>query len=173
MRYICVLSLLLLVSASIAPAQSEKPPEQQPDGAAPKRPTLGPAPAAPPSLNGPRSSTTTDPQKLIRVRKIFVERIDNQLSDKLMEALAKSGRFRIVADTKEADAILRGTCFDSRRLKSLHTEVFISDRITGASIWQDNVQRPFNPPTLQKVVDDTASTIVGHLNDSVHEAERK
>jgi hypothetical protein len=171
MRYICVLSLLLLVSCSIAPAQSEKPPEQQPDGAAPKRPTLGAAP--PPSLNGPKSSTTTDPQKLIRVRKIFVERIDNQLSDKLMEGLAKSGRFRIVADAKEADAVLRGTCFDSRRLKSVHSEVFISDRVTGASIWQDTVLRPFNPPTLQKVVDDTATTIVGHLNDSLHEAERK
>jgi hypothetical protein len=171
MRSICVLSLLLLVSCSIAPAQSEKPPEQQPDGAAPKRPTLGPAP--PPSLNGPRSSTTTDPQKLIRLRKIFVERIDNQLSDKLMEGLAKSGRFRIVADAKEADAVLRGTCFDSRRLKSVHSEVFISDRVTGSSIWQDSVLRPFNPPTLQKVVDDTATAIVGHLNDSVHDAERK
>jgi len=102
-----------------------------------------------------------------------VERIDNQLSDKLMESLAKTGRFQIVAEEKDADAVLRGTCLDSRRLKSVHSEVFISERTTGASIWQDNVRRSFNPPALDKVVDDTAAIIVEHLNASVQEAQRK
>src|ERR1019366_8329770 len=96
------------------------------------RPTLGPA--TPPSLNGPQPSTTTDLRKLARLNKIYVERIDNQLSDKLIEGLAKLGRFQVVTNVKEADGILRGTCFDSRHLKSVHSEVFITDRTTGASI---------------------------------------
>jgi len=160
-----------LILCSQAWAQKSGPPEKPPDGGDQKPPTLGPAP--PPSLNGPRSSTTTDPSRLNHVRKIYVERIDNSLSDKLMEGLAKKGRFSIVADVKEADAVLRGTCFDSHRLKSLHSEVFLSDRITGASIRQDNVRRSFNPPALQKAVDDTAEIILEHLDESVREAQRK
>src|SRR5579859_1552748 len=162
--------LLGLILSSMAWAQKPAPSGKAPDGADQKRPTLGPAP--PPSLNGPRSSTTTDPRRLNHLKKIFVENIDNSLSDKLMEGLAKTGRFRIVADVKEADAVLRGTCFDSHRLKSLHSEVFISDRVTGASIWQDNVRRSFNPPALEKAVDDTAEIIIEHLNESVREAQR-
>jgi hypothetical protein len=171
MRLSYVGLVLLLLPCSPALAQKDQPPEKPPDNAPQNRPTLGPPP--PPSLNGPRSSTTTDPQKLIRLRKVYVERIDNMLSDKLMEGLAKGGRFRIVADVKAADAILRGTCFDSHRLKSLHSEVFISDRATGASIWQDSIRRPFNPPTLEKAVDDTAALVLEHLNDSVQEAQHK
>ena len=90
-----------------------------------------------------------------------------------MEGLAKTGRYQIVLEEKDADAVLRGSCLDSRRLKSVHSEVFISDRATGASIWQDNVRKSFNPPTLEKAVDDTASTILQHLDESVHEAQRK
>lgn len=163
--------LLGLILSSTAWPQKAGPSQKPPDGGDQNRPTLGAAP--PPSINGPRSSTTTDPQKLNRLRKIFVERIDNLLSDKLMEGLAKTGRFRIVADVKEADAVLRGTCFDSHRLKSVHSEVFISDRVTGASIWQDNVRHSFNPPALEKAVDDTAEIILEHLNESVREAQRK
>ena len=167
--YACLLLGLLLPST--AWSQKDRPPEKPPDGGDQNRPTLGPAPA--PSLNGPRSSTTTDPQKLNRMRKLFIESIDNLLSDKLMEGLAKTGRFSIVADIKEADGVLRGTCFDSHHLKSVHSEVFISDRVTGASIWQDNVRRPFNPPALQKAVDETSEIIIEHLNESVREAQRK
>jgi|SRR5579863_7844684 len=170
MKFIQICLLLGLILPSTAWPQKADAPEKPSDGGDQKRPTLGPA--TPPSLHGPRSSTTTDPQKLNRLRKIYVESIDNSLSDKLMEGLAKSGRFRIVADIKEADGVLRGTCFDSRHLKSLHSEVFISDRVTGASIWQDNVRRPFNPPALAKAVDDTAAIILEHLNESVREAQR-
>ena len=142
MRVFLICLFLFLVPCSSAWAQKEQPPEKPPDEAPQNRPTLGPQPAPgdrtqpAPSLNGPRSSTTNDPQKLLRLKKIYVERIDNLLSERLMEGLAKIGRFRIVADIKEADGVLRGTCFDSHRLKSLHSEVFISDRATGASIWR-------------------------------------
>lgn len=152
---------ILLVSGSAAWAQ-EKPQE---------RPTLGPAPA--PSLSGPHSSTTNDPRKLLRIRTLFVERIDNSLSEKLVEGLAKMARFRIVGTRNQADAVLRGTCFDSHRLKIVHSEVFLSDRTGGSSIWQDNVRRPFNPPPLEKAVNDTASDILAHLGESIREAESK
>jgi hypothetical protein len=107
------------------------------------------------------------------MRKIFVERIDNQLSDKLMEGLSKTGRYQIVLEEKDADSVVRGSCMDSRRLKSVHSEVFISDRASGASIWQDSVRSSFNPPSLDKAVDSSAALILDHLNESVHEAQRK
>ncbi len=151
------------------PEHDQQKQQDQPKQA-PQRPSLG-TPTEP-SLNGPRSSTTTDPRKLVRVRSIYVERIDNMLSDRLAEGLVKMGRFRVVASRNEADAVLRGTCFDSRRLKSLHSEVYLSDR-GGASIWQDDVRRPFNPPPLPKVVDTTAAEILQHLGDSVREADRR
>lgn len=136
-----------------------------------RRPTLGPPPE--PSLSGPRSSTTTDPRKLLRIQKIFIEPIDNLLSEKLASGLSKMGRFRLVTQRNEADAVLRGTCFDSRRLKTLHSEVYINDRVSGASIWQDIVRRPFNPPLLAKAVDDTAVRVLADLGGSIQEAQHK
>jgi hypothetical protein len=165
--------VLFLISGSVArpqdnpPAQEKGQPQQQQEQ---KRPTLGAAPA--PSLHGPRTSSITDPRRLLQVRKIYVERMDNSLGEKLIEGLAKSHRVRIVADPKEADAILRGTCFDSRRLKSVRSEVYLNDR-NGASIWQDSVRRPFNPPPLQAAVSETADLIVAHLAESIVEAERR
>lgn len=155
--------------ASEPPPPSDQAPraEQAPR----QRPSLGAQPA--PSLHGPRSSSTTDPRKLIRVRRIFVERMDNKLSEKLLDGLAKLGRFRVVATREEADAVLRGTCFDSRRLKSVHSEVYLNERTGGASIWQDSIRRPFNPPPLDAAVAETASLIVQHLSASVVEAERR
>jgi len=151
------------------PEHDQQRQQEQPKQS-PQRPSLG-TPTEP-SLNGPRTSTTTDPRKLAKVRSIYVERIDNLLSDRLAEGLVKMGRFRVTASRNEADAVLRGTCFDSRRLKSVHSEVYLSDR-GGASIWQDDVRRPFNPPPLAKVVDTTAAAILQHLGDSVREAERR
>lgn len=146
----------------------EKKPEQQEEPQ--QRPTLG-APSEP-SLNGPRSSTTNDARKLMRVRTIYVEHMDNRLGEKLADGLSKQGRFRVVASRGEADAVLHGTCFDSRRLKSVHSEVYLADR-SGTAIWQDVIRRQFNPPALEKVVDSTAAEIVQHLGDSVREADRK
>lgn len=163
--------LLWIALSSTAWAQKEAPPDKPPEAESQKRPTLGPSDNLSPG--GPRSSTTTDPQKLTHMRKIYVERIDNQLSDKLMEGLSKTGRYQIVLEEKEADSVVRGSCLDSRRLKSVHSEVFISDRASGVSIWQDSVRSSFNPPTLDKAVEQSAGLILAHLNDSVHEAQRK
>lgn len=176
MRRFFACLIALFVMGLPARAQTDKPAPQQKDQDQTNRPTLQRPTLGPPTTaapGGPHSSTTNDPRKLLHIRKIFVESIDNMLSDKLMEDLTKAGRFRIVADKKEADAVMRGTCFDSRRLKSLHSEVFINDPITGGSIWQDDVHRPFNPPVLQKAVDDTAAMIIEHLNDDVELAQRK
>jgi len=146
------------------PAPHEQPPPEQ-------RPTLGPAPA--PTLgSGPRTATTNDFRKLMRIHSLYIERIDNALSDRLVEAIAKSGRFRIVTKAKEADGTVRGSCLELRRLKRVHSEVFISDR-SGASVWQDTVYRPFNPPTLDQAVGDTAALVAEHLEESVREAGRK
>lgn len=151
-----------------APDQQQDQSQQQPQPQ--KRPTLGPAPA--PTLYGPKTSNTIDARRLLRVRKIFVERIDNSLGEKIMEGLAKTRRFHIVADRKEADAVMRGTCFDQRRLKVVRAEVYLND-LSGASIWQDSVRRPFNPPTLDAAVGETATLILSHLTESVTDAEHK
>ncbi len=150
--------------------QKQEQQQQQQQQQQTQKPTLGPP--TEPSLYGPRNSTTTDPRKLLRVRTIYVERIDNRLSEKLTDGLSKMGRFRVVASRSEADAVLRGTCFDSRRLKSVHSEVYLTDR-GGSSIWQDIVRHPYNPPSLQKVVDSTAMEVVQHLGESLREADRK
>ena len=134
-----------------------------------QRPTLGPSE---PSLHGPSSAKTTDQRRLLTIRKIYVERIDNKLSDKIMEELSKSSMLRIVDKQDDADAILRGTCFQVRRLKRLHSEVYLSDRTSGSSIWQDIVFVPWNPPSLNNAVDQSAAKIVTHLFESIQRAEK-
>lgn len=166
MKVACLCLALLLLPGVAAGAQ-DKPKEEK----TPQRPTLGPSPA--PSLHGPRTSNTVDPRKLLRVRKIYVERMDNKLSDKLVEGLGKADLFHLVADRNEADAVLRGTCFDSRRLRRVRTEVYLNERSSGASIWQDNVYRPYNPPPLDKAVSETSTLIVEHLKESLLEAGRR
>ena len=131
-----------------------------------QQPTLGPpAPGTP----GPRTATVTDYRKLSRMRSIYIERMDNDLSEKLILSLGKMGRFKIAATSKEADAIMTGSCLESRRLKRLHSEVFIADR-AGGSIWQDNIFRPFNPPSLDRAVNETAQVVADHLGESLNEA---
>jgi hemolysin activation/secretion protein len=161
-----VMLLLLLSPAWAQEAQQEQQQQQQQQ----QRPTLGPAPS--PSLHAPRSSTTLDARKLLRIRKLYIQEIDNSLSDRLIENLTKMGRFRIVSQAKEADATLSGSCLDSRRLKHVHSEISINDR-SGNSIWQDTVYRPYNPPSLTKAVDETARVVATHLDESIQEAEHK
>jgi curli biogenesis system outer membrane secretion channel CsgG len=168
-----------LLFACLAAGAQEKKEEQKPTLGPPpatsqdqkkqQRPTLGPSSEE--SLGGPSSAVTSDPARLAHTRKIYIENIDNRLSDKLLTGLGKSGRFRIVAERNEADAILRGTCFDSRRLKTLHSEVYLNDRVTGKSIWQDSVRVPYNPPSLAKAVDRTADEILKHLAASTVRAQ--
>lgn len=147
------------------------PPAQRPTLGPQTAPTLGPPTG--PSVPGARSSSTTDPRKLLAIRTVFIEAMDNGLSEKLMESLSRVGRFRVVAQRNEADAVLRGSCFDSHRLRAVHSEVFLNDRHNGASIWQDNVRVPFNPPPLATAVDATAAAILQHLTASISEAERR
>jgi len=145
---------------------SQGQPQQQEE-----RPTLGPRPG--PGLNtGPLTSTTTDIRKLMRIHAVYIESIDNSLSDKLVETIGKSGRFRLVTKPKDADAIVRGSCLESRHLKRVHSEVYISDR-NGASVWQDTIYRAFNPPTLDQAVSDTATLVAAHLEQSVRAGERR
>lgn len=174
--YLCLALLLIagLAAGSQQEQQTQEQPPQQPEQRKqqeqPRKPTLGPAPA--PSLYGPRTSNTTDARKLLRVRRIYIERIDNSLSEKLVEGFAKTRRFRIVASRNEADAVLRGTCVSLRRMKTVHSEVYLND-MNGAAVWQDNVRRPYNPPTLDAAVSETASLVVTHLTESALEAEHR
>jgi hypothetical protein len=108
----------------------------------------------------------------MRIRSIYVERMDNALGEKLVVSLGKLGRFKIASRPKEADAIMTGSCLESRRLKRLHSEVFISDR-GGSSIWQDNILRPYNPPSLEQAVNETAQVVAEHLGESLSEAGMK
>lgn len=167
MRTVCLWLIILLLPSSFILAQ-ERPSlgKEAPQ----ERPTLGKDGSSP---NGPKTSTTNDAHRLMNVRAIYVDQIDNALSDRLADGLSKMGRFRIVVSRQEADAVVSGTCFDSHRLKTVHSEVIIHDRSSGASIWQDVVRRPYNPPPLGKAVDDTAMVILAHLAESIQEAERK
>jgi hypothetical protein len=110
-----------------------------------------------------------DYQKLMRIHSLYVERMDNALSDRLVESLGKLGRFKIASKLRDADAVVTGSCLESRRLKRLHSEVFIADR-GGKSIWQDNVYRPYNPPSLEQAVNETARVVADHLGLSLNEA---
>ena len=156
------------------PQQEQQQPPQQQQQSPPslQRPTLGPSPA--PSLGGgPRASSVVDPRRLMRVRKVFIQRIDNNLSEKLIEALSKGDLFQVVNKRQEADAIFGGSCFEARRIRKVHTEVFLSDRITEKIIWQDVIRMPFNPPPLESAVNATVSEILAHLRLDIREAPRK
>jgi hypothetical protein len=175
-----ILPLVLVSCAALWGQQGEQRPGAEPDAEQQepqaqkeeqRRPTLGRAPT--PSLRGLGSSTTADFRKLLRIRTIYVESIDNFLSDKLVDGLPKIGRFRIVTNRSEDDAVLRGTCFDSRHLKSVHSEVYLNDRTSGSSIWQDSIRLRYGPPPLAKVVETTATEILANLSESIQEAQRK
>lgn len=135
------------------------------------RPTLGPR-TGPGLDTGPLTSTTSDIRKLLRIHTLYIEDIDNSLNEKLMEELGGWGRFRLVVKEKNADAVLRGTCLESRHLKRMHSEIFISDQ-NGKSIWQDTIYRPYSPPSLDQAVDDTARVVLAHLQQSIRQAERQ
>ena len=169
MRRIVVLLALALSLAPLLIAQDAQE-SQPPGGDQEQKPTLGPKPG--PGESGPRTATVTDYRKLVRIRTLYVERMDNDLNGSLVATLGKLGRFKMASNAKEADAIVRGSCLESRRLKRLHTEVSITDR-GGGSIWQDIVLRPFNPPSLNQAVNDTAQAIAEHLGESINQAGLK
>jgi hypothetical protein len=133
-------------------------------------PTLGPGR---PSLEGPSGTRTANPRMLLKMRKVYIERIDHDLNEKLEGDMAHVSWLKVVNSEDQADAIIRGTCFDLRRLKRLHAEIYITDRVSGKSIWQDVVRVPYGPPELTKAVDQAASEILDHLNASVRTASRR
>jgi hypothetical protein len=175
MKYAARLLVIVLLASLARGAQAGQnsppaPPQEQPQQPE-EHPTLGPR-NGPGEVTGPNTSTTTDVRKLMRIRTLYIESIDNSLSDRLMDVLGKWGRFRLVAKPRDADATLRGSCLESRRLKHVHSEVYISDR-NGASIWQDSIYRPFNPPALDQAVTDTATLVQTHLKEAIMEGERR
>ena len=134
-----------------------------------QQPTLGPSN---PSLKGPASSQTANVGLLVRMRKVYIHRMDHNLNEKLEGALAHVSWVKVVDKSDEADAIVRGTCFSLRHLKRLHAEVYITDRVSGKSIWQDVIRVPYDPPSLPKAVDHAAAEILIHLNQSIRAAAK-
>lgn len=147
------------------PQQEQRPTLGPESGPETKRPTLGP------STNGPLTSTTMNPAELRRVKKIYVGLMDNKLNIDLIDDFAKAGPVRVVASKNAADAILQGTCFDSPRLREVHSEVFLTDK-AGKSIWQDVIHQPYRPPSLAQAVSQTANLIVAHLRHSMLQQDR-
>lgn len=138
-----------------------------------QRPTLGPSGPGNPSMRAPGSFRTTNRGRLLKMRTIYIQRISNKLNEILTKDLSHSNWVKVVNKPSEADAIVRGSCFTLRNLKRLHTEVYITDRVSGASIWQDIVSVPYNPPTLSKSVDDAAAKVLSDLNQSIRVASRR
>lgn len=132
-----------------------------------RRPTLGPAE---PSMRGPGTSQTANPRRLIRMKRVYIQRIDNNLNRVLTGDLAHVSWLKVVDKADQADAIIRGTCFTLPHLKRLHTEVYIMDRVTNQAIWQDVIRVPYNPPALPKAVDNAAAEILLHLRQSIRTA---
>lgn len=138
-----------------------------------QRPTLEPSGPESPSLRGPGSFRTNNPHLLVRMRRIYIQRIDNNLNEILTKDLAHVSWVKVVDKPSQADAVVRGTCFRLRSLKTLHTEVYITDRISGVSIWQDVVRVPYGPPVLSKAVDNAAAQVLADLNHSLRVASKR
>ncbi len=153
MKYLAFCLVMLLAPGAVLHSQ--------------QRPTLGPSE---PSLRGPGSSQTANPRRLLQMRRIYIDRIDHDLNVKLADDLAHVSWIKVVNKRDEADAIVRGSCFSLRNLKRLHAEVYINDRVTGKSIWQDAIRVPYNPPALSKAVDEAAAEILSHLSQSMRAA---
>ncbi len=166
---VCLAGTLALVvpCVPVSGQQSSQSPSPSPED----RPTLGPRTGPPALDSGPMTASVIDIHKLLRIHTLYIENIDNSLSDKLVQTLGKLGRFRLVTKEKEADAVVRGSCLESRRLKRVHSEVFISDQ-NGASVWQDTIYRSYNPPALDQAINDTAELIADHLERTVREAQQ-
>ena len=133
-------------------------------------PTLGPSR---PSLEGPGNMRTVNPRRLLEMRRVYIQRMDNNLNEKLADDIAHVSWLKVVDKPEEADAIVRGECFSLRRLKRLHAEVYISDRVTGKAIWQDVIRVPYDSAAPQKAVDRAASDILEHLNESMQAAAKR
>ena len=177
-----VAPLILISLLVLCPIALTQQPDQSGDQQQPKPPSLNkPSDQKPPtlggdgeapSLAGPHSANTNDAGRLVRIHSIFIDSMDNGLAEKLIDEIGAHGPFRVAASRQDADAVLRGTCFDSTRLKTVHSEVFLTSR-GGESIWQDVVRQPYKPPPLARAVGTTAEVIAADLAASVREAHAK
>lgn len=171
MKYLTLLcSMIFLLAAGIYGQQnsSQQRPTLGPEPA-PNRPSLG---GEAPSLMGPMNAKILDPVKLRMVHKVFIDLIDNSLNLKLMQQLSTRGRFQVVDNRREADAILKGTCFDSPHLKDVHSELFLTGQ-NGKPIWQDIIHLPYNPPPLRRAIVETAMKATADLRASIEAVERR
>ncbi|MEE8256590.1 MAG: hypothetical protein V3R60_01765 [Acidobacteriota bacterium] len=156
-----VLTLLALLGMSCARAAQEKKPSL----------TTG-RPDDRPSLTGKSSYLLASSRKMRSVRRLYIAPMENKLDFKLTEAFVRWGRFEIVGSEKEADAVVKGTCFAARRLKMVKSDIYIRARRTREPLWQDNLRLPYNPPTVEKVVGEMATSMVAHLRASMQNSKR-
>lgn len=138
-----------------------------------QRPTLGPSEPESPSHPGPASMRTANPRLLLKMRTIYIQRIDHNFNEILSDDLAHVSWVKVVKKPLEADAIVRGTCFSLQSLKSLHAEVYITDGVSGASIWQDVVRVPYDPPEMSKAIGNAAARVLADLNQSIRLASKR
>lgn len=138
-----------------------------------KRPSLlSGRPNPSPSLTGRSSSMFGSTKKMKKVRRIYIAPMENRLNLKLAEAFLHWGRFEIVTTEKEADAVIVGTCFAARRLKTVKSDIYIRTRRTREPLWQGNLRLSYNPPTVEQVVGKIASSMVDHLRLSMQDSKQ-
>ena len=154
--------------ASPGQTQDQRPPTLRRPGdegeAVPSQPGAEPGPT-----RGPRASVTNDARRLLRVKNIFIEDMDNRLSESLATGMGHE-RFRVVTDRRQADALLHGSCLDSARKKMVDSQVYLTGA-DGKPIWSDAVRHPYKPPTLAQAVQESAAAIVEDLKSSLEEAQ--
>lgn len=126
-------------------------------------------PGEPGPMRGPHAANTSDPRRLLRVKTVYIEDMDNKLNDSLAAGMAGQQPFRVVSDRRQADALLHGSCLDSARKKLVDSEVYLTG-LHGEPIWMDIVRRPYKPPPLAQAVAESATAIVEDLKESVQEA---
>ena len=98
--------------------------------------------------------------------------MDNNLNLKLAEQFSGWKRFGLMATEKQADAVIRGTCFAARRLKMVKSEIYIRESRSGAPVWQDSMSLAYNPLSLNQVVGQIAVLLVDHFRHTVQTKSR-
>ncbi len=105
-------------AGTAAPAAAPEPPLQSPP------PSINPVNPSSNPVNPVNSPSPTPEQRLVRVRRIFVESfgddpISKQAEAMVVDALVKSKRFVVTENRDRADAILKGTAVE-KRSQELH-----------------------------------------------------
>lgn len=121
---LAALAMLALLPVSAAGAVRVEPPQDPAEPAAAPAGATAPsaAPSSPPAAAS--ASAATPEERLVRVRRIFVESfgddpISKQAEAMVVDALVKSKRFVVTENRDRADAILKGTAVE-KRSQELH-----------------------------------------------------